>query len=166
MLRRVCTSLARCDTSRARLKRVLRASTIARMGPTRGAKPRATAEGTAIAAREATMLTTCESVSMSPCLLVLVYLECSESPVCAPTEAAGPRWPGHGAVAAALHGWAASASEPPQCGCVERIMTSGGAVQFYKREIDLLTYLPRGNAALSSRASRCLPRAVKKSSSC
>ena len=65
MLRSVCTSLARWDTDRARLKRVLRASTIARMGPTRGAKPSAAAEGTATAAREATMLTTCESVSMA-----------------------------------------------------------------------------------------------------
>ena len=64
MLRRVCSSLARCVVGCALLKRVLRASTIARMGPTRGARPRAAAKGAAIAASEAITPATCESVAM------------------------------------------------------------------------------------------------------
>jgi hypothetical protein len=47
------------------LKRVLRASTIALKGPKQDTKPRAKAAGgAATAAKEATMLVTCESVSI------------------------------------------------------------------------------------------------------
>ena len=55
----------RCETTCVPLKRVLRASTIALKGPKRGTKPKAKAAGSvATAAKEATMLDTCESVCL------------------------------------------------------------------------------------------------------
>jgi hypothetical protein len=54
----------RCEMSCVPRKRVLRARTIALKGPTRGTKPKAAAGGAATAAKEATRLAICKSVSI------------------------------------------------------------------------------------------------------